>query len=142
MPAWAAGIRLVACLRLRQCARDTTFPNLRTVALRERSRIASAVPGATLGASPPLKRLMGSTASARERLERVLERMNEAARRVGRSPASVTLVAVAKTVTLDRVLPFVAAGVSHVGENRVQEALTKYSTPSPLWGDGPGEKFS
>jgi pyridoxal phosphate enzyme (YggS family) len=34
---------------------------------------------------------------------------------------------VTKTVPLNRILPFLQAGIQHVGENRVQEALTKSS---------------
>jgi pyridoxal phosphate enzyme (YggS family) len=61
-------------------------------------------------------------ASARER---VLERIGAAAARVGRDPAGVTLVAVSKTVPAERLVAAVAAGLTTLGENRVQEAETK-----------------
>ena len=57
--------------------------------------------------------------------ERVLERIANAAKRVGRDPAEVTLVAVAKTVAAERLQAAVAAGLTILGENRVQEAETK-----------------
>ena len=60
-----------------------------------------------------------------ERLERVEARIAAAARRVGRDPASITLVAVSKTVSPDRIKDAVAAGVRVLGENRVQEAQGK-----------------
>src|SRR5262245_44599251 len=55
----------------------------------------------------------------------VLGRIAEAAERVGRDPADVTLVAVSKTVPPERVRAAVAAGFSILGENRVQEAVAK-----------------
>ena len=66
--------------------------------------------------------------TATQRLENVRERIEKAAARAGCNPKSVTLLAVTKTVPLERVLPFLQAGIRHVGENRLQEALTKYST--------------
>jgi PLP dependent protein len=61
-------------------------------------------------------------ASARKR---VLERIAAAAARVGRDPADVTLVAVSKTVPAERLVAAVAAGLTMLGENRVQEAEAK-----------------
>lgn len=55
----------------------------------------------------------------------MLERIAAAARRAGRSPDQVRLVAVTKTVPLERVLAAVAAGQTVLGENRVQEAVAK-----------------
>ena len=63
-------------------------------------------------------------AFARARDE-VLGRIAAAAARSGREPASVTLVAVCKTVSADRVRAAVAGGLVVLGENRVQEAAGK-----------------
>jgi PLP dependent protein len=52
-------------------------------------------------------------------------RIAAAARRVGRDPASVRLVAATKTVATDRVRAAVMAGVTDVGENRAQELVEK-----------------
>lgn len=57
--------------------------------------------------------------------ERVLDRIAQAAGRAGRDPATVTLVAVSKTVPVDRLVAAVAAGLTTLGENRVQEAEEK-----------------
>jgi pyridoxal phosphate enzyme (YggS family) len=57
--------------------------------------------------------------------EAVLARIAEAATRSGRDPGAVTLVAVSKTVPADRVRAAVAAGLTVLGENRVQEAEAK-----------------
>jgi len=57
--------------------------------------------------------------------ERVLERIAAACARVGRGPAEVTLVAVSKTVPAERLRAAVEAGLTILGENRVQEAAGK-----------------
>jgi pyridoxal phosphate enzyme (YggS family) len=59
-------------------------------------------------------------------LAEVRGRIEAAARRAGRDPASVTLVAVTKTKPLEDVLAAYAAGVRDFGENRVQEAEAKF----------------
>jgi pyridoxal phosphate enzyme (YggS family) len=56
---------------------------------------------------------------------RVLERIADACARVGRDPAGVTLVAVTKTVEVERVRAAVEAGLTILGENRVQEGAKK-----------------
>ncbi len=70
----------------------------------------------------------------RAALERVLERIAEAARRVGRDPADVSLVAVSKTVPAARLRAAVAAGLRVLGENRVQEGEAKAAeVPEATW---------
>lgn len=56
----------------------------------------------------------------------VRSRVEAAARRVGRDPSSVTLLAVTKTKPLEDLLAAWEAGIRHFGENRVQEAETKF----------------
>ena len=53
------------------------------------------------------------------------KRVADAARRAGRSPAEVTIVAVTKTRSAAEVSAAIAAGVTDVGENRIQEASAK-----------------
>jgi pyridoxal phosphate enzyme (YggS family) len=48
-----------------------------------------------------------------------------AARKVGRDPAAVKLVGASKTVPVERLRPAVAAGLSILGENYLQEAREK-----------------
>jgi PLP dependent protein len=55
----------------------------------------------------------------------VRRRIASAAERAGRDPGDVHLVAVSKTVAPARVAEAVAAGVTDLGENRVQEAVAK-----------------
>jgi PLP dependent protein len=64
----------------------------------------------------------------------VLARIGAACERAGRNPADVTLVAVSKTVPVDRLRLAVAAGLTTLGENRVQEAADKVpSLPDATW---------
>jgi pyridoxal phosphate enzyme (YggS family) len=61
-----------------------------------------------------------------QRVADVRGRIERAARRAGREASSVTLLAVGKTHPLDDLLAAHAAGVRAFGENRVQEAETKF----------------
>ena len=58
-------------------------------------------------------------------LRSVGSRLDAAARRVGRDPAEITLIAVSKTFSADHVRAAAAAGQRDFGENKVQEALQK-----------------
>ncbi len=60
-----------------------------------------------------------------ENIEAVHERISAAARRCGRDPADVSLMAVTKTHTAERILEAYHAGVRLFGENRVQEFAGK-----------------
>ena len=59
------------------------------------------------------------------RLNGVRDRIADAARRSGRLPSSVRLVAVSKTFPLDAIRIAVQSGQIDFGENKVQEAQTK-----------------
>ncbi|HUJ15069.1 MAG TPA: YggS family pyridoxal phosphate-dependent enzyme [Thermoanaerobaculia bacterium] len=63
--------------------------------------------------------------SIAENLAAVEARMCAACDRAGRTRRDVTLVAVSKTFPAEFVDEAIAAGVTHVGENRVQEARDK-----------------
>ena len=67
------------------------------------------------------------------RLAQVRKRLVAAARRAGRAPEDVTLVAVTKGVGVAQVREALALGLRDLGENRVQEALPKIA----LLGAGP-----
>jgi PLP dependent protein len=64
----------------------------------------------------------------------VRARIAHAAARGGRSPDSVTLVAVTKTVSVDRIREAMVHGLRIFGENRVQEAREKVpQIPEASW---------
>jgi PLP dependent protein len=60
-----------------------------------------------------------------DRLEGIRHRIRSACHRAGRAPDSVRLVAVAKTRSTEEIRRAVDAGVTDLGENRVQEAEAK-----------------
>ena len=65
---------------------------------------------------------------------RVLEVVDAACRRAGRDPGDVALVAVSKTVPAARLAAAVEAGLTTLGENRVQEAESKAPVlPGARW---------
>lgn len=59
------------------------------------------------------------------RVRLVLDEIRSAALRVGRAPEAIRLIAVSKNVSVDHLREAVDAGIRHVGENRLQEALPK-----------------
>lgn len=61
----------------------------------------------------------------RENLARIRQRIDRAAARAGRRAEEITLVAVSKTSPADAIRDAFDAGLSHFGENRVQEWETK-----------------
>jgi pyridoxal phosphate enzyme (YggS family) len=63
--------------------------------------------------------------SIKENLLRVIDKIEMAARRAGRDPGEIKLVAVSKTMGVDRIKEAIEAGVSILGENYVQEAQKK-----------------
>ena len=60
-----------------------------------------------------------------EALRNIQHRIHQAAARSNRDPASVTLIAVTKTVGADRIREAASAGVQHIGESRLQDSIPK-----------------
>ncbi len=69
-----------------------------------------------------------------ERLSRVRERMEAAARRAGRDPSAVRLLAVSKLVPAERVVEAAEAGQTLFGENRFQGSAEKLARVRELRG--------
>jgi PLP dependent protein len=63
--------------------------------------------------------------SVEENIRRIRETIAETAEKSGRSPSSVRLMAVTKTVDENRILQAIEAGVDLFGENYIQEAKRK-----------------
>lgn len=72
-----------------------------------------------------------------ENISKVRDRIAAAAAACGRKPENITLVAVSKNFNQDTISSAIAAGQSHFGENRVQEAESKIpqfrSVPDLTW---------
>lgn len=65
--------------------------------------------------------------SIKENLDSVRERIASAAQRVGRDPREIKLVAVIKNVPIEKAFEALEAGVTDLGESRIQEAEERYS---------------
>jgi PLP dependent protein len=70
--------------------------------------------------------------SVQENVLHVQERIAAAARRAGRLPEEITLIAVSKTHSADAIREAYEAGVRHFGENRVQEWEAKHGMVKDL----------
>ena len=70
-----------------------------------------------------------------DNVKRVMEEIGRAAAASGRKPEDITLVGVTKTVTAAQAKELIDAGVTNLGENRVQSLLDKYETlkDEPAW---------
>jgi PLP dependent protein len=70
-----------------------------------------------------------------EGLKTVLNGVTQAARTAGRAPEAVTLIAVSKTFDAPEIMPVIEAGQRVFGENRVQEAKSKWPALKMRWPD-------
>lgn len=63
--------------------------------------------------------------NVKENLRLINARIEEATRRAGRNPGTVKIIAVTKRVSVERVREVLDAGITDLGENRVQEMTAK-----------------
>lgn len=68
----------------------------------------------------------------RENLENVNSIIDNAAKKSGRSSEDVTLIAVTKTHSPEVINEAIDAGVTDIGENKVQEIMEKYDRVKPV----------
>lgn len=64
--------------------------------------------------------------SIADNVKRINERIEKACLRCGRNPSEITLIGVTKTHGADVINEGIAAGIRDIGENRVQELMSKY----------------
>lgn len=67
-----------------------------------------------------------------ENIESIQKEKAEAAERAGRNPEDILLCAVTKTHTAEQINEAIRAGVTDIGENKVQEILDKYDKVLPV----------
>jgi pyridoxal phosphate enzyme (YggS family) len=77
---------------------------------------------------------MASSMTIADNLAAIRERIARAARRAGRDPEKIALMAVTKTQSAERIIEAYAAGQRLFGENRVQEFAEKVSALAELHG--------
>ncbi|HCW79909.1 MAG TPA: YggS family pyridoxal phosphate-dependent enzyme [Ruminococcaceae bacterium] len=65
-----------------------------------------------------------------ENLKVIRENIAEAAAKSGRKPENITLLAATKTVPVEVINHSIELGVDHIGENKVQELISKYDSYS------------
>lgn len=70
--------------------------------------------------------------SIKENIDEILKRTAAAAMRSGRSTEDITVIAVSKTVDAERAREAVEGGLVNLGENRVQELVSKYEQLSDI----------
>lgn len=61
-----------------------------------------------------------------QNLDKVKQRITDAAHRSGRLPEAIKLIVVTKGVEVSKIQELIAVGVTDIGENRIQEAEEKY----------------
>ena len=62
-----------------------------------------------------------------DNIARILGRIGAVCQRIGRDPNGIAFVAVTKFADVSQIKEVIAAGLTHVGENKVQEARKKFS---------------
>ena len=67
-----------------------------------------------------------------ENIRSIRSRIERAAKRAGRQPSEIKLIAVTKNVPPDKIIEAVRAGITDIGENRVQEAEEKFNAIKDL----------
>lgn len=93
---------------------------------------APAIAGTENGLAPAPACARPLDAEPGQALAAVRAAIDDAARRCGREPAAVTLIAVSKTQPADRVRAMFAAGCRHFGENYLDEATVKQAALADL----------
>lgn len=66
--------------------------------------------------------------SIADNLQKVHERIANAAAKAGADPSGITLVAVTKTVDIPVIQEAIQAGITDIGENYIQDAVRKFET--------------
>lgn len=67
-----------------------------------------------------------------ENYKEISDKIAVAAKKSGRNPEDITLLAATKTVDVDVINHAIRSGIKYIGENRVQEFLSKYENYAPV----------
>lgn len=67
----------------------------------------------------------------KDNLSKVQQRILAACSKINQSPDSITIIAVSKGRSVEEIRQAVEAGVTHIGENRIQEAILKFNNLKP-----------
>ncbi len=72
--------------------------------------------------------------SIQNNFQTILSQIHQAAKACGRNPEDITLVAVSKKKSVSLIQSGIDAGIRHLGENYIQEAVDKIDTIGPVDG--------
>jgi len=75
---------------------------------------------------------MKSLETLKENINRLYEEIDSAALKAGRKKGEVLLCAVTKTRSVEEINMAISAGITDIGENRVQEIVDKYPNVAPV----------
>ncbi|MFH1198629.1 MAG: YggS family pyridoxal phosphate-dependent enzyme [Candidatus Omnitrophota bacterium] len=70
----------------------------------------------------------------KDNIEQIRWRIDGLCAKVGRNPKEITLVAVTKNRPVEQIEEAIDAGITDIGENKVQEALLKFGLRSTVYG--------
>jgi len=62
----------------------------------------------------------------KDRIDKVRQEIEEACRKIGRDPQEITMVGVTKYAAAGQIVEAVEGGLTHIGENKVQQAQEKF----------------
>jgi hypothetical protein len=68
----------------------------------------------------------------KENLAKIKERILKVCSRINRNPEEITVVAVSKGRTAEQIKEVIEAGITDIGENKIQEALSKFNELSTI----------
>ena len=63
----------------------------------------------------------------KDNILKIKERISSVCSRINQNPEAIVIVAVSKTRTLQEIKEVIEAGITDIGENKIQEALIKYN---------------
>lgn len=67
-----------------------------------------------------------------QNVQEIRKELDQLAQRMGKRPDEILLVAVTKTRTVEEINAAIDAGITDIGENKVQEILDKYESVKPV----------
>lgn len=68
----------------------------------------------------------------RQNIQEIRKELDQAAQQMGKRPDEILLVAVTKTRSVEEINAAIDAGITDIGENKVQEILDKYESVKPV----------
>ncbi len=68
----------------------------------------------------------------RQKIEHIREKINQVCQRIGRNPDEITILGVTKYSPIEKIQEALSCGITHIAENKVQDAQQKFSALDPF----------